>query len=71
MAAQPELYPAEGVNAVIYAGVAGLPAAFHTVVGGIDYSVDFQRRYVASPYGQPGVGGRRRKRGGVTMPIFE
>ena len=55
MAAQPELHAAECMDAVIDTGVAGLPAAFHPAVGGIDNGIDFQCCDVASPDNKPGI----------------
>ena len=49
MAITPQLDTAEGMDAVVNAGMAGLPAALHLAVGSVDNGINFQGGNIAPP----------------------
>ncbi len=73
MAKQAKLYAAEGVNAVVNAGVAGYKAALQPAVCGVHDRIDFQSRYITPPDNEPWIGGYRREliRVSHTPPIYQ
>lgn len=49
VALQAKLDAGIGVDAVVYAVVAGMLAAGHAVVGGVDYGIALKSDYIAPP----------------------